>query len=84
MDLLGKLKCKNLSFLDQFAISEKLEKIAVKLNFSKIMINRKTCFIERKVCKDGIPLVSKRKKYLRFEKFYILIDFTKKKLEKEV
>ena len=50
MDLLAKLKYKDLtSILDQFAKLEKLEEIALKLEFVEIMINYKTCFWITKV-----------------------------------
>ena len=62
MNLLDKLKCKNLTFiLDQFVKLEKLEEITLKLEFAKIIKNHKICFFQTTVCKGGFQLISDRK-----------------------
>ena len=76
MNLLDKLKCKNLTFiLDQFVKLEKLEEITLKLEFAKIIKNHKICFFQTTVCKGGFQLISERK---------ISGRFREKKIEKKV
>lgn len=72
MDLLEKLKCKNLTFtLGQFVKFEKLEETALKFEFAKIMINLKACFFSNPDFKGGFPMISKSKKFLQNVKCFL-------------
>ena len=85
MNLLDKLKCKNLTFiLDQFVKLEKLEEITLKLEFAKIIKNHKICFFQTTVCKGGFQLISDRKISWETGNIAFWSVSRKKKIEKKV
>ena len=69
-------------YLDQVVKLEKLEEMALKLEFAKIRIDLKICFFQTADRKGRFPLISKRKKFLRNGKYCILTGFTKKVRDK--